>query len=115
MTDYASRLSIPLDGDPQAEFFSKSGELLATGYTRVVIGERGPYVEFSPIQLNPDAFDELNDADHYYYIELRSSTDFVKAYLQIHRVDYADYMPEMCYISPFDLCDEDGKRLIEQL
>jgi len=115
MTDYTSRLSIPLEGDPHFEFFSRSGELLATGYTRIVIGERGPYVEFSPLQLNPDVFDELNDADHYYYIELRSSADFVKAYLQIYRVDYADYVPGMCYISPFDMHDVDGKPLIKPL
>lgn len=112
---YAARLSIPIrPGDPNKKFFTQSGQHVATGYTRIVVGQRGPYVELKPESLNPLSHDESSQA-HYYYIELRTSSDNVKVYVQVNRVDYADYIPGMCYISPFDLYDEDGKVLIESL
>ena len=41
------QLNLDLDGNESTNFScSKCGLLIATGYTRVVIGERGPYIEF---------------------------------------------------------------------
>ena len=110
-TDYSSRLSIPLAGSPDVSFFTKSGSRLATGYERVVIGDRGPYVEFKLEQLNADELCE-SPVGHYYYAELRSVVDDVKVYVQIYRVSYADYVPGLCYVSPFELYDERGNVLI---
>src|ERR1019366_10060851 len=44
--DYQARLRIPVDGDPAMRLFTRSGTLAADGYLRVVIGGRGPYIEF---------------------------------------------------------------------
>jgi len=44
---WRKRLNISVDeGNDNFVFLSKSGLHLAIGYTRVVIGKRGPYVEF---------------------------------------------------------------------
>jgi hypothetical protein len=83
---------------------------LAAGYTRVVIGKRGPYVEFSTLQVQWDSFIVPEDQKYRwndaraYYIEYRSRCDeVVKLYLQKRTVAYADYRIGMCYISPFDM------------
>ncbi len=61
VTSYENRLSIPITGDEITEFFSKNGELLAVGYIRIVIGARGPYVEFLDSQLVSES---LHECDH---------------------------------------------------
>lgn len=111
---YDSRLSISLVGDPSTEFFSKSRVRLARGYDRVVLGGRGPYVEFSCRHLVNDSLREV-DVRHVYYVELRSIPDDVKFYAQLLRVDYADYVPGKFYASPFEMFDESGRVLIERL
>lgn len=83
------------------------------GYDRIVIGQRGPYVEFSESKVDLARFVHA-DVPHYYYRELRSVVSNVKFYHQIHRVDYADYLPGKYYASPFELY-VDGKVLIEKL
>lgn len=110
-TNYASRMLVPLHGDATMKLYSVSKELLCTGYKRIVIGQRGPYVEIEFDQLNSEAFYEVPE-QHYYYVELRSRVDNVKAYLQLKEVDYADYQVGLAYISPFDLALEDDSRLI---
>lgn len=112
--DYASRLSVALAGDDTTQFFTSSRELLATGYSRVVIGERGPYVEFAASHLNLAALRE-SPAAHRYYVELRSVADNVKVYAQLLGVGYADYVPGMFYASPFELFDSAGHVLISPL
>jgi hypothetical protein len=110
-TNYANRMLVPLHGDATMKLYSVSKELLCTGYKRIVIGQRGPYVEIEFDQLNSEAFNEMPD-QHYYYVELRSTIDNVKAYFQLKEVDYADYKIGLVYISPFDLALEDNSRLI---
>jgi hypothetical protein len=114
-TDYASRLRIPLTGDSTTEFFTSSGMKIAHGYKRVVLGGRGPYVEFSLEQLAVGLLREVEEK-HHYYVELRSVfPDNVKVYVQVHPVCYADYVPGLCYVSPFELYDFDGVPLITPL
>lgn len=113
-TDYKSRLSIALTGDSVTRFFTGSGAQLAVGYSRVVVGGRGPYVEFEKRHIASVAL-RLVDAPHYYYDELRSVADNVKVYLQRRPVTYADYVVGMLYASPFELFDESGAVIIEPL
>lgn len=112
-TSYPERLGIPLTGDETTSFTSRTGVLLATGYNRIVIGGRGPYVEFSMRHLLYSKFFKV-EASHRYYVELRSTQDNVKLYDQREQVDYADYVPGLYYISPFDLM-VGGKRIITEL
>jgi len=114
VADYASRLSVSLTGDSTTKFFTKSRTHVATGYTRIVIGDRGPYVEFAPEMIIENAMREA-DAVHTYYLELRTIPDDVKVYFQVYRVEYADYVPGLCYVSPFELYDETGTVLIEPI
>lgn len=112
---YEERLRIPTSGDQNRRLFTKSGKLLVLGYKRIVIGDRGPYVECALDQLNNEILCEVADR-HYYYVELRSSDpDNVKVYVQLKRVNYADYEPGLCYISPFELNDAEGVPLIDRL
>jgi hypothetical protein len=83
---------------------------VATSYTRVAIGERGPYIEFLPghsIWKNlhiPD--EEKYGLEHpwkekVFYVEWRTKDQGnVKVYDQKRTVDYADYKVGLFYISP---------------
>ena len=51
-TNYNERLEIPIEhGDTETEFLTKSGRTVAIGYERIVIGSRGPYIEFTESQI----------------------------------------------------------------
>lgn len=86
---------------------------MATGYTRIVIGERGPYIEFLPGHLVWDSL-HMPDEEKYrtehpwkdrvFYVEWRSNDESkVKVYEQKRTVDYSDYKVGLLHISPFDL------------
>jgi len=110
MKPWRKRLNISVDsGNATLRFFSKNDLHLATGYTRVVIGKRGPYVEFRD-QIQWDSF-YVPDTEIYrwhdaraFYVEYRSKCDAnVMLYYQKRTVSYADYKIGYCYMSPLDL------------
>lgn len=111
---YEDRLKITISGNDNTIFNTESGCRLATGYNRVVIGDRGPYVEFELEHLNSDIISETKKR-HFYYIELRSDIDDIKIYAQVHPVNYADYVVGKYYVSPFELYDSTGLAMIEPL
>ena len=82
--------------------------IIATGYNRVVSGQRGKYVEFYISQINWELFNILPPSQTWrltsiyaYYMEYRSNcTSNIKLYLQQRTVSYADYRIGLCYISP---------------
>lgn len=50
--DYRSRLLVPIaNGSADIIFETKSGMAVANGCSRVVFGDRGPYVEFTETQI----------------------------------------------------------------
>ena len=115
---YAERVVCPLVGEKDYPLYTKSGEQVATGYTRVVIGGRGPYVEFTDKELLKENLYVPNGSMYrltsgtVYYDEYRTNKDFVMVYRQKKTVAYADYKKGMWYISPFDLYTIDGTALI---
>jgi len=119
MNKFEKRLLINAAHGADLKFYSKTGLYLAFGYLRVVIGGRGPYVEFSPNQIIWENFG-IPAEERYrlrdpvvYYEEYRSKDEsFVKLYLQRRTVSYADYTIGLCYISPFDLMREDNQPVI---
>ena len=123
-TDYQDRLRIPLEGNDHTRFETKSGLHVATGYTRIVIGERGPFIEFNPehiILVNLHIPKNMRWKLTSYWraredlIEWRTNDDAnVKVYEQLKTVDYADYRAGLIYISPFDLFVE-GEPVITEL
>lgn len=108
-TEYKKRLRIPLEGG-DISFHTASGTFLARGYKRIVLGGRGPYVEFDKDQIDfsvchiPDEEKKRLTSKIYYYIEHRTNDEAnVKIYDQLKTVSYADYKVGLCYVSPFDL------------
>jgi len=113
------KFAIPVDGDPEIKFYTPEKLHLATGYIRIVIGGRGPYVEFAPEQINydniyiPDHARHKIDNNLSYYHEYRSNDAcFVKLYQQKLRVSYADYKAGMWYVSPFSLITDEFDDLL---
>jgi hypothetical protein len=122
MVKYESRLLIPITGNDMPNFYTKSGLLIANGYKRIVIGKRGPYIEFTENQINKDSIfipsHELwrLTSDMAFYIEYRTpDIQYVKIYYQKKTVNYADYLFEHYYVSPFYLRTDDLEMLIKPL
>ena len=120
--DYQKRLFIPINGVDNILFYTKSNLLIAKGYVRVVIGQRGPYIEFLKNQivkenlfLPEDKRWKLNNSN-VQYLEYRTiCKSNVKIYYQTKTVDYADYKIGFIYISPFDLISDEYPILIAPL
>jgi hypothetical protein len=119
------RFSIPIDkGDNETHFETATGLHVATGYTRIVIGGHGAFIEFDPKQvivanlhIPPDALDRLKEPkrSYVYYLEWRTNDEAnVMFYEQLKTVDYADYKVGMMYASPFELY-VNGKPIIKSL
>jgi hypothetical protein len=112
---WTSRVKIPQGGLYKFPLYSSSGNLLAVGYTRIVFGGRGPYVEFDDSQILKHKFEIPKEQEYRltnlttFYLEYRSKDEsYVKLYHQKKRVKYADYKIGMYYISPFDLYQDWG-------
>jgi len=101
------RLKIPLEGNPETKFYTKNGLKIAQGYVRVVIGGRGPYIEFEDSHIIKENIHIPKHAEYKitqslpYYHEYRSNDEcFVKLYYQKMEVSYADYKIGKWYIDP---------------
>lgn len=119
MQDYENRLKLPITGKSDIILFTRSSYVVSTtGYNRIVIGKRGPYIEFDNIdevvRYIPEDQKWRLKSNMAYYIEYRTNEDNVKIYHQLKTVDYADYVVGKYYISPFDLYTYDGV-VIEKL
>ncbi len=121
MKKYSEMLTIPIDG-AKISLFTKypSYNSIADRYQRVVIGQRGPYVEFTKNQILDSGLYiprsqlyRLSDPK-VYYIEFRTIENDVKVYYQMRSVAYADYLINHFYISPTDLYKESGESCIKQ-
>jgi hypothetical protein len=109
-----AKLSIPEHPKKNFSLYTSNGTLIATGYTRVVIGDRGAYIEFSKKQAiidnmttPPDQkwrWKDKNWTDKVYYWWLTAKdSSGIKIYFQRKLVDYADYKADMFYVSPTDV------------
>jgi len=121
MTDYKERIKINHNSNNNFNLFTISKLHVATGYSRIVFGKRGPYIEFQKhhiirenIYMPDDALWRIDNPNIFYY-EYRTTKDNVKIYLQYKTVDYADYKPDFLYISPFDLYDSSNAVIIQKL
>jgi len=112
------RLNLLLPETPEVSdvhFYTKANTLIAVGYVRVVIGERGAYIEFTTEQLKHDVMIIPDDQkwrflpqfDHCYYHEYRTKdSSWVKIYHQRRTVAYANYRVGLWYISPLELTSD---------
>jgi hypothetical protein len=113
--DYKNKLNMPIEGDNVTKFYTNSGLHIATGYIRVVIGDYGAYIEFSPEQINHNViknkFDGIPNRPVKYIWKESIDCCKVKVYDQKGIVPYADYKIGMYYISPEELVTDDNEFL----
>jgi hypothetical protein len=91
---------------------------LSTDFVRVVIGDRGPYIEIHPDQMCLECIyipenqkwrvDSAKWKDKVYYLEYRTNITGAMVYLQKRCVKYADYKVNMYYVSPWDVVKKDS-------
>lgn len=91
--------------DPHQTLFTRGGIRLANGFTRVVIGDYGAYVEIAPEQINRAAitprFGHRAPSRPVKYIWLVVIGEpRIKVYEQRGTVAYADYRIGMYYAAP---------------
>ena len=103
--------------DTNNVLFTEFKELVAHRYTRIVLGQRGPYVELSKVDIGLDIpkGEEWRVASHLaYYVHYRAKgRSPIKVYKQLRTVKYADYKVGMYYISPMDLFDSEGEPMLK--
>lgn len=101
-------------GDPAASLFTLDGTLLCRGYRRIVIGDYGAFVEISPDQICREVLrckpgqeyryqdERFAENVKYLWLTAKDRSD-CKIYLQKKTVSYADYVPGMYYVSPYEV------------
>ena len=101
--------------DPKAiSICTLKGTEFASGFSRIVIGDYGAFLEIDVSQINRDVIRvqpgqeyrlaEPRYAEHVKYIWMTvPDGSNVKIYWQKKTVEYADYQPGMYYVSPFEI------------
>ena len=103
-----------INGDVNFKIYSLDGTLISNGYNRIVIGDYGAFIEFDKFQViksnlkvkegqeyrfnNPKYSENVK----YYWLTPKDDSG-MKVYLQKKTVTYADYLPEMYYVSPYEI------------
>jgi len=119
---YEERFRIPITGNAKIKLYTKCGTLIASGYERIVIGGRGPYMEFNTGQIDhsiiyvPQFAQHKLDMSLTYYHEYRTRDSCnVKIYYQKMAVQYADYKVGKWYIDPLLLKTDEFEELLGPL
>lgn len=93
--------------------YTKTGTVVCNGYTRIVVGDYGAFIEFDKEQANFDKYIiapgqeyRVNDLKYsknvkYIWMTIADGSN-IKIYKQKKKVAYADYRGEMFYISPHE-------------
>jgi hypothetical protein len=120
-------------GSGNIKFYSKMEKILiAEGYTRVVYGDHGAYLEMDKRNIKWEAF-SICARENIGYYDIYYTKDKVKLYLQRMTVSnlpnppkgqysvdnncpdgYADYKIGYCYISPDDISLSPDNPIIQQ-
>jgi hypothetical protein len=101
-------------GDDISLFCKDCKMQISKRYNRIVIGERGPYVEFEPIDIIHENIIHGKDQNHIFFSEYCSScSEKIFIYFQRKIVKYADYLVGKFYISPYLLCDKNDIVVLE--
>lgn len=95
------------------KLMDKHGTTICTKYDRIVIGDYGPYVEFSEENIFPQNFRIKKGQEYrmepryanckYIWMCTKSEKQDVKIYLQKGEVSYADYIPGKYYVCVTDV------------
>lgn len=95
------------------ELYVRGPLKISDGYNRIVVGDYGAYIEFSPSQAAIENFEVAPGQEYRLHDQYRNTVKYfwlcpkgvpdIKIYFQQQTVDYADYKPMMFYISPYDV------------
>ena len=108
-------VKLNINGDKSFKLYSKENTLISDGYNRIVIGDYGAFIEFDSTQIIKSNIkvkkgeeyrihdDKYNKSVKYFWFTAKDNSD-IKIYYQQKTVPYADYQPNMFYVSPFDIC-----------
>lgn len=106
-----------LDGEDLYPLYTLAGTQICSGYERIVIGDYGAFVEISPDHILEESV-HCKPGQEYRYSDERFSSNVkylwmtakdqsdCKIYYQKKAVSYADYLPGMYYISPYEVTPE---------
>ena len=97
-----------------ASLYSADGTLICNGFDRIVIGDYGAFIEIPPEKICQESIickkgqeyriEDERYANNVKYLWLTTNdSSNCKIYLQKKTVDYADYRPDMYYISPYEV------------
>ena len=110
---FANSIDLDLNGNSGIRLCNSNETLVAIGYERVVIGDYGPYMEFSKYQIVLKNIErrwsgEPSRLVKYIWMQTKDSAK-TKIYWQRGVVPYADYKVGMYYASPLEIyySDED--------
>lgn len=107
-----------LNGDAGAVLRTLDGTVLCKGYSRIVIGDYGAFVEIAPEQIRKEVlrckpgqeyrYQDERFSQHvkYLWLTAKDRSD-CKIYFQKKKVEYADYTPGFFYISPYEVYARD--------
>lgn len=101
------------------ELYVRGPLKISDGYRRIVVGDYGAFIEFTPAQAVVENFEVAPGEEYrlkenyrhtvkYFWLCPKGCPD-VKIYFQQQRVDYADYQPMMFYVAPFDVFIKEKK------
>lgn len=98
---YASMIDLPLGG-AETKICNYCDTLIGNGYTRIVVGDYGPYMEFSEEQIVKDNITQRwpgKPKRPVRYIWMHTKDEKrTKIYWQQQTVEYADYRPGYYYM-----------------
>lgn len=109
---FRKHIYLPLDGNNTTEFYNSDNTLVAKGYTRIVVGDYGPYVEFNKHQVNLEQIknrwttNDLTKKIKYIWMQTQDTVR-TKVFKQVDTVPYADYKVGRYYVDPSDLRTDD--------
>jgi len=98
-----------LSMDNNNPLYTVNGSLICSSFDRIVIGDYGAYIEFSPEQANKDLFavtiriDDVRYANVKYAWRTIDDGSQIKIYYQKNTVSYADYKPKKYYVSVYEV------------
>lgn len=105
-------LWVNISGDT-VPLMTLSGTVISNGYERVVIGDYGAFIEISPQNMITHILQVAQGQEYrltgrykntvkYLWLTAKDNSK-IKVYRQLKSVDYADYKPDMYYVSPFEV------------
>lgn len=112
---------LSIAGSSDQTLYTLKGTPLCHGYSRVVVGDYGAFIEFSPEECLPKLIvqpgQEYRVEDKKYSKNVKytwltvDDRSGIKVYKQKRRVSYADYRPHLYYVSVHEVLEKKNVRV----